>query len=256
MIPYLTLPGIQLGPVTIQAFGVFASLAVLFGLWYAYRVAEREMQAGQTLLRMAPWFLFSGFFGAHVASVVFYYPQALRDGHYWTLLDLTSGLSSYGGLFAGALGAYLFTRRHGLPVLPWLDVLARGFSLAYVFGRAGCTVTHDHPGLPSDFFLAVLYPARDGFPAGPRHDLGWYELLVWIAIFAVFHWLSRRPRPNGFFIGLLIVGYAPVRFGLDFLRVNDLTYLGLTFAQWCCILVLPFGIWLLVKVSLLTWRAD
>jgi phosphatidylglycerol:prolipoprotein diacylglycerol transferase len=145
------------------------------------------------------------------------------------------------------LGAWLYIRRHGLPVLPWLDVLARGFSLAYVFGRAGCSVAHDHPGIPSDFFLAVAYPATARFPAGPRHDLGLYELLLWIAIFAAFHWLGRRPRPSGFYIGWLIVVYAPIRFGLDFLRTNDMTHLGLTFAQWCCLLVIPLGVWTLMK---------
>jgi phosphatidylglycerol:prolipoprotein diacylglycerol transferase len=156
-------------------------------------------------------------------------------------------LSSFGGLFAGALGAYVFTRHRGLAVLPWLDVLARAFSLAYVFGRAGCSLAHDHPGLPTDFFLAVIYPARNGFPAGPRHDLGFYEFLLWVLIFLVFHWLSRRRRPGGFYIGLMIVWYAPVRFGLDFLRTADLSYLGLTFAQWSCLLVFPVGVRILVK---------
>lgn len=247
MIPYIEIGALSLGPFTIHAFGIFAALAVTSGLWYAYRIAQREMQAGETLLDMAPWFLFPGFFGAHIASLVFYYPEALGNGDFWAFINVTSGLSSFGGLFAGALGAYAFIHRRHLPVLPWLDVLARAFSLSYVFGRAGCTIAHDHPGLPTDFFLAVVYPARDGYPAGPRHDLGFYELLFWVVIFLAFHWLSRRRRPDGFFIGLMIVWYVPVRFGLDFLRTDDLTYFGLTFAQWCCLLVLPLGIWTLAK---------
>ena len=245
MIPYLELPTLHVGPFTFHPFGVFAALAVIFGLWYAYRIAQREFGGGGTLLDMAPWFLFPGFLGAHLASLAFYYPDAFRHGDFWTFANVTSGLSSFGGLFAGALGAYIFIRRHGLPVLRWLDVLARGFSLAYVFGRAGCSIAHDHPGLPTSFFLAMDYPARDGFPPGPRHDLGFYEFLLWVVIFAVFHWLGRQRRPDGFYTGLLIVWYTPIRFGLDFLRTSDLTYLGLTFAQWCCALVLPVGVWLM-----------
>ena len=247
MIPYLELPAVRLGPLNIHPFGMFTSLAVLSGVWYTKRIAQREMQAGETLLDMTPWFLFPGFLGTHFASLAFYYPQAFRDGNFWTFVNVTSGLSSFGGSFAGALEAYLFIRRHNLPFLPWLDVLARGFSLSYVFSRAGCTAAHDHPGLPADFFLAMAYPARDGFPAGPRHDLGFYEFLPWVAIFLLFYWLSRRRRPEGFFTGLMIVWYLPLRFGLDFLRVNDLTYFGLTFAQWCCFLVFPLGIVILAR---------
>ncbi len=245
MIPYVQLPALQLGPITFHPFGVLAAMSAVAGLWYARRIAEREFGAGRVLLDMAPWFLIIGLFSSHVAALVFYFPDRLSDKEFWTFFNVTSGLSSYGGLLGGALGAYIFVRRQGLRLLPWLDVLARGFSLAFIFGRIGCSIVHDHPGLPTEFFLAVDYPAHDHFPAGPRHDLGFYELLFWLITFPAFHWLGRKRRPDGFFLGLLIVWYAPCRFFLDFLRTNDLTYFYLTFAQWCCLLVLPAGIWLL-----------
>jgi len=248
LIPYFHIPALQLGPVTIYPFGILAALAVISGIWYSYRIAAREFHSGETLLDMAPWFLFFGFISAHVASIIFYFPGALHQQGYWTLLNFTSGLSSFGGLFGGVLGAYIFIHRHRLPLLPWLDVLARGFSLAYVFGRTGCSIAHDHPGLPTTFFLAMDYPARDGFPAGPRHDLGFYDLLFWFVLFLMFRRLGRRRRPDGFYLGLMILAYCPIRFGLDFLRTNDLAYFALTFAQWSCIATLPAGIWLL-------WRA-
>lgn len=245
MIPYFEVDPLQLGPVTIHPFGVTAALAMIFGLWYARRVAEREHGWGTTLMDMAPWFLVTGLLFAHLVSLVFYFPDRIRDEEFWTFVNITSGLSSFGGLFGGALGAYIFIRRHALPVLPWLDILCRGFALGYVFGRAGCSIAHDHPGLPTDFILAMPYPARDGFPAGLRHDVGFYEFLFWVVLFVVFVFLGRRRRPDGFYAALFIVAYTPVRFGLDFLRVNDPTYAGLTFAQWSCLLTLPVGLWLL-----------
>jgi len=249
MIPYFQVDPISIGSVTIQPFGMFAALSVIFGLWYAYRVAQREFGGGETLLDMAPWFLLIGLFSAHVVSLVFYFPDRIGDSSFWTVVNITSGLSSFGGLFGGALGAYIFIHRRGLNLLQWLDVLARGFALAYVFGRTGCSIAHDHPGSPTNFFLAMNYPPRDGLPAGLRHDLGFYELIFWVVLFVAFHLLARHKRPTGFYLALTIVLYAPIRFGLDFLRVNDLSYLGLTFAQWSCIVVLPIGIWLFGRIS-------
>ena len=165
MIPYFQIPELRLGAVTIAPFGVMVSLAIVAGLWYSYKTAQREYGLGKTLIDMAPWFLLFGFATAHIVSIAFYFPQVLNQRGLWALLDFRSGLSSFGGLFGGALGAYIFIRRHRLPVLPWLDVLSRGFSLAYIFGRVGCSIAHDHPGLPTSFFLAMDYPARDGFAA-------------------------------------------------------------------------------------------
>jgi phosphatidylglycerol:prolipoprotein diacylglycerol transferase len=53
-------------------------------------------------------------------------------------------------------------------------------------------------------------------------------------------------------IGLFATMYAPVRFGLDFLRARDVAlpderYAGLTPAQWACIACLATGVWLLTR---------
>lgn len=224
-----------------------ASLAVAVGVWYVYRIAEREFNAGRTLLDMAPYFLITGFGCAHLVSLFFYFPDHLQSQDFFSLTNLITGLSAFGGLFGGALGTYFFVSKRKLPYLPWLDILARGFSLAFIFGRAGCTLAHDHPGKATDFFLSVNYPPFQNYPSGPRHDLGFYELLLWPLIFFVFRCLSRKQRPDGFFIGLLILFYSPIRFGLDFLRLNDVTYTGLTLAQWSCIAVAPIGVRLIQK---------
>ena len=125
--------------------------------------------------------------------------------------------------------------------MPYADVIASSFPAAWVFGRIGCSVAHDHPGLPSDAWFAVQYPG------GGRFDLGLYEMLLTIPLALAFLWLRKKPRPWGFYVGAITIAYAPVRFALDFLRVADPIaesgglvaavdprYAGLTPAQWAC----------------------
>lgn len=50
-----------------------------------------------------------------------------------------------------------------------------------------------------------------------------------------------------FFVGLLAVAYAPVRFGFDFLRTVDVRYAGLTPAQWACFAVIGAGGYLMAR---------
>jgi hypothetical protein len=50
--------------------------------------------------------------------------------------------------------------------------------------------------------------------------------------------LGRRARTPGFFLAAFILLYMPVRFALDFLRVADARYAGLTPAQWAALAAL------------------
>jgi len=87
------------------------------------------------------------------------------------------------------------------------------------------------------------------YPEGPRHDLGFYELLFTLVMTGILFWYARRPRPAGRIIGLFATMYAPVRFGLDFLRATDVArpderYLGLTPAQWACLATAGLGVYI------------
>jgi len=157
-------------------------------------------------------------------------------------------MSSFGGFAGALLGLTVYYARSRRSWLPTADILVQALVIGWVFGRLGCTLVHDHIGRPSDFPLAIR------FPDGPRHDLGLYELLYTIAVLvpAVFI-LNRRPRPPGTSVAVLALLYAPVRFMLDFLRQTDLPgadprYLGLTMAQYGCIVLAGIGLALLVRI--------
>jgi hypothetical protein len=69
---------------------------------------------------------------------------------------------------------------------------------------------------------------------------------------AMMYGLSRwKRRPDGLLAAAVATAYAPVRFFLDFLRVNpdaDPRYLGLTFAQWMSIVLTVAGLYLLGRI--------
>jgi phosphatidylglycerol---prolipoprotein diacylglyceryl transferase len=131
-------------------------------------------------------------------------------------------------------------------VLPYVDVICSAFPTAWVFGRTGCTIAHDHPGLRSDLWFAVQYPR------GGRLDLGLYEMILTIPLAVTFLVLRSKPRPWGFYAGASCVAYAPWRFALDFLRAEDVSsadprYAGSTPAQYACLGMLVLGVTLLWK---------
>lgn len=231
---------VHVGPVTLAPFGPLVSLGVLFGIHLMHRWADRFGLVWEDVFAAVGWMLVVGFVGSHVLDVALYRPQHFLDPA--VLLDFRSAYSSFGGFVCGGATAAIAFRRHGVPLLRGLECTLYGFIGGWLFGRLACFSVHDHPGFETTFPLGV--------PMGGvvRHDLGLYELLYTIVLFAVVRVGTRRRRPDGWVVAVAATSYAPVRFAFDFLRVRDATYLGLTPAQWACIPLLALGLAFVVRV--------
>ena len=278
MIPYIHIPPLELGPLSLQPFGFLVALGVVIGVSLAVRRARRLGIDEAALHSFIAWILVSGFVGAHVLDSIFYYPDEVL-ARPWMSLALWTGLSSFGGFVGAMLGALawkhcemrevtrigeLFTlarpvrRKSPIPILPYADVILAVFPVAWIFGRAGCAVVHDHPGAraSSESWLAVAYGPgpvdRLGFielrhGVEPRYDLGLLEMVFAVLLAATFAVTWRRGRASGWYVVAASVLYAPARFALDFLRLDDaaggdVRYGSFTPAQWACCLLLAFGV--------------
>jgi len=266
MLPYFEQPLWQLGPLTIHAFGVAVAIAAWFGLTMVQRQFDRlglDPLLGQ---RLGGWMLLGGILGAHFFSVMFYFPNELRDNP-WVIFRIWEPISSFGGLLGGLVAALFFfaTRApesNWRTRLAYLDAIAFVFPATLAIGRFGCALAHDHPGTITSFPLAIslrtdaalvymsgVYRAAGlALPQAAQtrgfHDLGLYEFLfLSLVVVPLFVRWNRRSRPAGFYLVSFAALYLPVRFALDKLRVVDARYLGLTPAQWVAALImaaLPF----------------
>jgi len=243
MLPYFNGHLFDIGGLSIHMFGVLVAIGVIVGDRIVVKEGEKRGVDARDVKFMNARIVIGGFIMAHLVSVIFYFPERIKESP-WILLNVWSGLSSFGGFLGAALAFLYYTRRERIPALRYADAVALGLVVGWIFGRTGCFTAHDHPGLRTTFFLGVRYPE------GTRHDLGFYELLFTIVIAVILFRFARTPRVPGRVIGLFATLYAPVRFGLDFLRASDVArpderYASLTPAQWACMLCLAVGLWLL-----------
>ena len=222
MIPYFPQPVLHLGPFEIRAFGVLMVTAVLIGGRNMILRAHRMGIPAEQMFRFCFWIFVGGMIGAHVAKTVMDgYPAFAADP---TLLFRSSiGIRSLGGISGGFLSGLLWCRIRRLSLfetLRRLDIVAFVTPLAWMFGRLGCALAHDHRGIPSTSWIAV------NFPEGPRYDLGLIEFLFLIGLVVLFYVLDRRPRPVGFFFGLYGVVYGGFRIWLDTLHIQPMRFWG------------------------------
>ena len=247
MIPFFDIRLDELIGLPIHLFGILVAIGVFLGDRIVVAEGQKRGLDPRDVRYLNARMVIGGFIMAHLVSVIFYFPERIKESP-WVLLNIWSGLSSFGGFVGAAITFLYFSKKEKIPRLPYADVVALGLAVGWIFGRLGCTTAHDHPGRHTSFFLAVRYPD------GPRHDLGFDEFLLTIVMTAILFAYAKKPRPAGRIIGLFATMYAPVRFGLDFLRATDVTrpderYAGLTPAQWACMGALGVGIWLLRRPS-------
>lgn len=244
MIPFIASQTYSIFGLHLQTWGTLVALGFLTGTWVAWRRAKARGLDPERVLDIAFWIFIASFIGARLFHVVFYEPSYYL-AHPWEALDPRKpGWAIFGGFIGAAIAFFAYTRAHALHWMEYADVLIWGLPWGCGVGRIGCFLIHDHPGTLTHFVLGVNYP--DGTT---RHDLGLYLSLVGFATGGLFLFLNRKPRAPGFWFGAYMMIEGLVRFTLDFFRVADTRYAGLTPTQYASIPLCLAGIWLLRRSS-------
>lgn len=296
MIPYIHVPDFHIGPLPLHPFGILVATGVLLGTSVTAWRAERRGYDVVKLNSFITWMLVSAFVLSHALDAIFYHwhdeverlPWSLNpisDSMPWYLVKPWLGLSSFGGFIGALVGILLWKyievadgrprlRATPAPILAFADLVLSVLPLGWLFGRAGCSVVHDHPGAraAADTLLAVAYPVRPGDGSvtkvgfielihghDPRFDLGLLEFLFTAVLTACFALTWRKRVPVGSYLIVTALAYPPVRLAMDFLRVPDTQggdprYGSLTPAQWCCFALFGFGLFMIAYVRRLKAR--
>lgn len=245
MIPYFRPPSIDLGFTQIEPFGILTAAGLLVGTYIIARAARLDGKDPNPVQDFVVWGLVGGVIFGHLMHLFLYHPEEMAKSP-WQPFKVWDGLSSTGGMIGGAIAVILFFKIRKIPVRDYMDPIALGITPGWAIARIGCFMVHDHPGKPTDFFMAVDFPATV-FPGGPRHDLGLYDALLLFAITALLWTLRKQNVLRGAYLPLAVGIYGSVRFFFDFLRATDLRYVdaryfGLTPAQYVAIGFVIYGI--------------
>jgi phosphatidylglycerol---prolipoprotein diacylglyceryl transferase len=239
-------PEIDIGPLTLQTFGICFAVAFLFagGL-----VARRLKEIGEPpdwsyeLIFCA---LIGGLVGARVDFLIQNWSEVSDD-----LLGSIfsgSGLVWLGGGLGGALGVVLWAWWRGFLGLQLLDLCAPGLALGYAIGRVGCQLSGDGDyGKPSDLPWAMSYP--DGtVPTDDKvHPTPVYETLA-MGFTALWLWHVRDRFKTGVLFAMYLVIAGLERILIEFIRRNDDVALGLTLPQLLSAVMVIVGVVWLIRV--------
>jgi phosphatidylglycerol---prolipoprotein diacylglyceryl transferase len=240
-------PEIELGPLTLQTFGIcFAAAFLACAGLVARRLGEigRPPDWSYEVIGAA---LLGGLVGSRVDWLIQNWDEASEDllGNVFS----GSGLVWFGGLVGGAIGVLLWARWRGFLGLRLLDVCAPGLLLGYAIGRIGCQLSGDGDyGEPSSLPWAMAYPDGTVPTTEEVHPTPIYETLA-TGLGAFVLWRLRNRFAPGVLFALYLLYAGAERLLVEFVRRNEAVAAGLTTAQLIAVAMIAGGAVLLVRLG-------
>jgi phosphatidylglycerol:prolipoprotein diacylglycerol transferase len=239
------IPEIEIGPLTLQTFGLMFALSFIVGGVIVYKRFEELGKPGDWAYEAVFAALAGGLIGARLYFMLDNYDSS--DGIFDSLFS-GSGLTWYGGLIGGVVGVALWAKWRDYLNLRLADVAAPALLAGHAVGRIGCQLSGDGDyGKPWDGPWAMSYE-NGVVPTPPGvtvHPTPIYEMLAY-GLGAIVLWHLRDRFRFGILFALYLIWAGTARFFVEFLRFNDVVAVGLTMAQLISLAMVVIGLaWIL-----------
>jgi len=223
----------EFGPVTLYTYGAMLAVAFLMSSSLAAATARRFPGVlgaipADRIMSLCAVSALGGIVGARLLFVA----------EHWDVYRLTpeeipaiwhGGLIWYGGFAGGLLAALGYLRWHRLPLLASCDQLIPFVALGHAIGRVGCLLNGCCYGQATTAWCGLEFP-------GFEHRLIPTQAFEAVGLLVLYFGLRQLQRPNllarpGTVVGSYLVGYAALRFLLEFWRADQPFFGGTGFTQ-------------------------
>ena len=243
---------LDLGIFKIYFYSFFILLGISIAIYIMYKEIKKNKINKDLFFDMAFYSIIIGILGARIYYVLFnidyYYKYIIEIFQIWN-----GGLAIHGGLIAGLIFIYYFTKKHKLDALKILDIIVVGLLLGQAIGRwgnffnqeaYGTMTTYSHlKSLPiPEFIIKGMYINGEYYTPTFLYESLWNMLGFIILI------LVRRFKylKVGTLTGLYLVWYSLGRFFIEGLRLDSLMLGSIKIAQLVSILLFIVGTILII----------
>ena len=244
------------------AFNIFGfnvyyySLCILLGVILAYILITREGKKQglpkEFISDLIFYTLIIGILGARVYYCVFNLDYYLANPSE-ILKIYNGGLAIHGGVIAGLIFVYFYTKKKNVSFIKILDIVAPAVIIAQSFGRWGNFFNQEaHGGITTYQNLKNMHIPE--FIINGMHIEGKYYYptfffeSIWCLIGFIILMIARKNKNlrKGFQIGFYFIWYGIGRFFIEALRTDSLMFFGLKIAQIVSLIGIIIGIIIIV----------
>jgi phosphatidylglycerol:prolipoprotein diacylglycerol transferase len=240
---------VEIGSIEITWHGLFTALGVVAGVAIAVVLGKRAGYSEDTVYNVALALVVGGIIGARALYVIENFDEFENDLGNIVAIN-TGGISIYGALIGGGIGAWLYAIIAKVPNIPrGADIGAIAATVGMAIGRIGDVINGEHFAKTTDLPWGIIYThpnspsfLRFGPEAEPQHPAVAYELIGDLFIFVILMFIYYKvPRAGVTFFAWVFL-YGLLRFLVSFLRLDNDIIAGLTAAQVIALIAMPIGL--------------
>lgn len=230
--------------VDIAYYGITIAIAMIVGISIALHEAKRTGQNQDTYLDLLMLTMLTSVVGARIYYVIFSWSN-YKDNLGEILNIRNGGLAIYGGIIAGVITAFVYSKITKMKFLQIADTVCMGLAAGQIIGRWGNFFNREAFGEYTNNLLAMQLPVSavreneitsamwnhvvtiGGVEYIQVHPTFLYEGLWNFMVLLFLFWFRKRKKFEGELFFCYLAGYGVGRFWIESLRTDQLLLPGI-----------------------------
>lgn len=254
---------LEIGGIKIALYGIIIGIGMILGLLYVVREAKRTGQNPDNYWDLFVGLVIFSIIGARIYYVVFFWDLFKDD--FWSIFNIRNGgLAIYGGVLAGTVTAFVYSRKKKLSFWQLADTLVPGLLIGQIIGRYGNFTNREAFGGYTDGLFAMQLPISmvrqrdisadiaehiiEGTNYIQVHPTFLYESLWNLGVFLIIFWYKNKKKFEGELLAFYLIGYGVGRAWIEGMRTDQLLIpgLGLPVSQVLAVILIGTGVIMLL----------
>ena len=228
----------------IAYYGITIAIAMIVGISIALHEAKRTGQNQDTYLDLLMLTMLTSVVGARIYYVIFSWDN-YKDNLGEILNIRNGGLAIYGGIIAGVITVFIYSKITKMKFLQIADTVCMGLAAGQIIGRWGNFFNREAFGEYTNNLLAMQLPVSavreneitsamwnhvvtiGGVEYIQVHPTFLYEGLWNFMVLLFLFWFRKRKKFEGELFFCYLAGYGVGRFWIESLRTDQLLLPGI-----------------------------
>lgn len=228
----------------IAYYGITIAIAMIVGISIALHEAKRTGQNQDTYLDLLMLTMLTSVVGARIYYVIFSWSN-YKDNLGEILNIRNGGLAIYGGIIAGVITFFVYSKITKMKFLQIADTVCMGLAAGQIIGRWGNFFNREAFGEYTNNLLAMQLPVSavrkneitsamwnhvvtiGGVEYIQVHPTFLYEGLWNLMVLLFLFWFRKRKKFEGELFFCYLAGYGAGRFWIESLRTDQLLLPGI-----------------------------
>ena len=244
---------LNLGFISIKWYSVLILLAFTIGYYLVINRCKKENLKVSLISDMCFYLVIVSILGARIYYCIFEYKYYINNP--LEIIQIwNGGLAIHGGIIAGIIFIYCYTKKHKITMMQLLDIFAPALVLGQAIGRWGNFFNSEAFGpvttlttlknlhIPS-FIIDGMYIDQNY-----HHPTFFYESIGCLIIFIILIvYRNTKVKKEGQIVGIYFILYGIIRFLIESLRTDSLMFFNFKVAQIISIIMVIIGLILFIK---------